>query len=64
MQAGICYEKMALPDKALMKMAAVMMSKKKNKDDYDAGFEQAIKSSYDIVSEEYAQPLIDYLKTR
>lgn len=61
MQSGICYENMSLPDKALMKMAAAMLSKKKDKDSFEEGFEQAISSSYDISSKEYAQPLIDYL---
>ncbi len=64
MQSGICYEKMSLPDKALMKMAAAMLSKKKDKNDFDEGFEQAIKQSYDISSEEYAKPLIKYIQER
>lgn len=62
MQSGICYEKMSLSDKAIMKMAATMMSKKKEKDSYETGFEQAIGSSYDISAKEYADPLINYLK--
>lgn len=62
MQSGICYEKMSFPDKTLMKMAAAMLSKKKDKDSFEEGFEQALKGSYDISSEEYTEPLIKYLR--
>lgn len=62
MQSGICYEKMPLPEKALMKMMASVLSKKKNKDNFETGFAEAIKESYDISSEAYAKPLIDFLK--
>lgn len=64
MQSGICYEKMKLPEKLLMKMMAAVMDKKKEKDESENGFAQAIKSSYDISSEVYAEPLIQYLKNR
>lgn len=62
MQSGLNYEKMSLPDKAMMKMAAAMMKKKKEKDSYEREFEQAITSSYDISSKEYIKPLISFLK--
>lgn len=61
MQGGICYEKMSLPDKIIMKMMSKVLNKKKNKDSAEEGFTQAIKSSYDISSKEYAEPLIKYL---
>lgn len=61
MQSGICYEKMALPSKALMKMAAHMLKNKQNKEGFEEGFAQAIQGSYDISSIEYARPLIYYL---
>lgn len=62
MQSGICYERMKFPDKMIMKMVASMLSKKQDKDEYDKGFEQALKESFDISSKEYAMPLIEYLK--
>lgn len=62
MQSGICYENMQLPDKLIMKMAAAMLDKKKDKDSYEEGFAQAIKGSYDISGREYAEPIIKYLK--
>ncbi len=61
MQSGLDYKTMKIPDKMIMKMLSFMLSKQKDKSEYDAGFEQAIKSSYDISSKEYAMPLINYL---
>lgn len=61
MQGGICYEKMSFPNKAIMKMMSKMLSKKKDKDSAEEGFAQAIQSSYNITSEEYAKPLIKCL---
>lgn len=63
MQSGLNYEKMSLPDKAMMKMAAAMIKKKKEKSSYDREFEQAITSSYDISSKEYIKPLISFLRS-
>lgn len=62
MQGGLCYEKMSFANKAIMKMMTKILAKKKDKDSTEEGFAQAIKSSYDISSEEYAKPLIDYLR--
>lgn len=61
MQSGLCYEKMGLFDKLLMKLAAKMMSGKKQLSDEEAGFARAITSSYDDSSPDYAQPLIDFI---
>ena len=61
MQSGICYEKMSFANRTLMKMMSNVLSKKKDKDNIEEGFAQAIKSSYDISSKEYAEPLINYL---
>ncbi len=64
MQSGICYEKMPFAEKMMMKMAAKMMKNQKEKDEMGQGFEEALKGSFDISSEEYAQPLVEYLKNR
>lgn len=61
LQSGLNYEKMNILDKTIMKTAAALMSRKKKKDSTEKGFEQAIKHSYDISSEKYALPLINYL---
>lgn len=63
MQSGLCYEKMSLADRLMMKVAAVMVRNKKNKTAQDIEFEQAIRSSYDISSIEYIEPLVSYLKS-
>lgn len=62
MQSGLCYENMSLVDRMMMKAAAVMIKKKKNKTSEEMGFEQAIKSSFDISSKAYIEPLVSYLK--
>ena len=62
MQSGLCYEKMSFGDKSMMKMVSTVMSKQKDLSSKDQRFLQAIQSSYDISSEEYAKPLIAYLK--
>lgn len=63
MQSGLCYEQMSLPDRLMMKMAAALMKKKKDKNAHEKEFEQAIAGSYDISSETYAEPLISFLRT-
>lgn len=63
MQSGLCYEKMSLPDRLMMKVAAIMIRHKKNKTEQDLGFEEGIKSSFDNSSKEYMEPLISYLRT-
>lgn len=52
---------MSFSNKTLMKMMSNVLRKKKNKDSSEEGFAQAISSSYDISSKEYAEPLIQYL---
>lgn len=62
MQAGLCYERMPFSDRMMMKVAAVMIKKKKNKSDSDRAFEEAISGSYDISDKKYAEPLISFLR--
>ncbi len=61
MPGGLCYERMSMLDKLMMKMAALMIKNKKNKTPFEAGFENAIKASYDISSPEYIKPLVSIL---
>ncbi|MFG6394104.1 MAG: flavodoxin domain-containing protein [Lachnospiraceae bacterium] len=63
MPGGLCYEKMSLIDKIMMKGLAVMLKKKKDKNSYEKELENAIKNSYDISSGKYATPLISFLKS-
>lgn len=66
MPGGLCYEKMPLHEKIIMKIfAAVMKNKLKNKTDKtaeDREFERVISTSYDISSGEYIKPLISFLE--
>lgn len=62
MQSGLRYENMYFSDKLMMKVFAAMMKRKKDKNEYEKGFEQAISSSYDISSKKYINPLISFLK--
>lgn len=59
---GLCYEKMSRTDKWMMRAAAAMMKRKKDKTAQDLEFEQAISGSYDISDMSYAKPLIACLK--
>ena len=42
-------------------MFSKMLANKKDLDSTEAAFAEAIKSSYDISSKEYAEPLINYI---
>lgn len=59
MQGGLCYEKMSLPDKIIMKLAAPMLEKQ-------MGIEGSVslRKSYDESSKEYIIPLVEYVKNR
>ena len=61
MPAGLCYEKMNLPDRILMKGLSVMMKRKKDKTAKDMELAQRISASFDISSEKYVYPLLDYI---
>lgn len=62
MPGGLCYEKMSIKDKLMMKGLALMLKNKKDKNSYEKELEQAIKNSYDISSGKYATPLVSFLK--
>lgn len=62
MQSGLCYEKMPCLDRLMMKGFCSMMQKKKNKTEQDKTIEQMITGSYDISSDEYTKPLLDYVR--
>ncbi|MDE6218878.1 MAG: flavodoxin domain-containing protein [Lachnospiraceae bacterium] len=62
MQSGLCYEKMSLTDRLMMKVAAIMIKHKKNKTEQDIGFEEGIQRSFDNSSRVYIDPLISYMK--
>lgn len=59
MQGGLCYEKMGILSKALMKMMASTIEKEYGYDENSEG--PSIRSSYDISSKEYTEELVNYL---
>lgn len=61
MPGGLCYERMSLTDRLMMKTMAKMLKKKKDKTPQELEMERAISSSYDISDKAYAEPLIDFL---
>lgn len=61
--AGLNYEKMGFLDKTIMKMASIMLEKKKDKSEEDIGMQNPIKKSYDISDKSRIKPLIDYIKS-
>lgn len=61
MPSGLCYEKMSLIDRLMMKGLSAMIKRKKNKTARDLAFEQQIADSFDISSEEYIEPLVAYI---
>ncbi len=61
MQAGICYEKMDLFTRLIMKLFAKMMKKKKDKNQTETGKADALQNSFDISSREFIKPLVEYV---
>lgn len=62
LQAGLCYEKMGGADRAMMKLAAWAMTRKKAKTPEDEAFQAAIGHSYDISDPKYLDPLAGCLQ--
>jgi len=63
-QSGMNYEKMGFIDKTVMKTVATLLSRNKDKNDFETGFEQAIQNSYDVSSREYIMPLVKFVKSK
>ncbi len=61
--AGLNYERMGFLDKAMMKMASMMLEKKENKSIEDISMQNSIKKSYDISDKSRIRPLVDYIKS-
>jgi len=61
--AGLNYEKMGFLDKTMMRMASMMLEKKKNKSREEEGMQNSIKKSYDISDKSRIKPLVEYIKS-
>lgn len=62
MQSGLCYEKMGLADKTIMKLFARMLAGKKEQSEAEKIMAAAIVKSYDISDKQYILPLVAYVK--
>ncbi len=62
MQGGLCYEKMGIFDRLMMKVFLFMMKQKKGKSPNEDRFAEIIAHSYDISSRDYIRPLVDCLR--
>ena len=62
MQSGLCYEKMDLFGKLMIKLYAKMMKNKKDKTQSEADMTDAIQKSYDISSREFIKPLVEHVR--
>lgn len=63
LQAGLCREKLGFGDRAMLKVAAWAVGRKKARSAEDEAFRNAITSSYDISEPKYIQPVVDCLRT-
>ena len=61
-QSGLCYEKMGVADKLMMKIFSKMVNGKKDKSDSDKAMAEAISKSYDATSKDYIKPLVEYVR--
>ena len=59
MQSGICYEKMGIVDRMMMKVFVFMLKHKKESCPDKKHFAKIIAGSYDISSKDYIQPLVE-----
>ena len=64
MQSGLNYEKMGFVDRNIMKIVAKLVSGKKNLNETEKGFEQAIKESHDISSKDCITPLLEFVRNK
>lgn len=62
LQSGLCYEKMGMVDRFLMKGLNSMLSKKKDKTEADIAMQQMIAHSFDSSDPAYAAPLIEWIQ--
>ena len=64
LQSGLNYAKLGFIDRNIMKIVSKLVDGKKNKNETENGFSQAIKTSHDISSREYITPLLKYIRNK
>ena len=63
MQSGLCYEKMGVADRTLMKMMSKILESSKNRTEIEDGMKNAISASHDISSKEYIKELVNCVRS-
>lgn len=64
MQSGLCYKKMGVSDRIMMGVFVFMMKHKKKESPDESRFAEMIAHSYDISSEDYIWPLVEYMRDK
>lgn len=64
LHSGLCYERMNLMGRMMMKLFCRMLAKKKNKTPEEKGMEAMIAHSFDGTDKKYMEPLVEYVKTQ
>lgn len=62
LQSGLCYEKMPLVERWMMKGLDTMLRKKKDKTEKDIAMQRMISSSFDASDPAYAAPVIEWIR--
>ncbi len=62
LQSGLCYEKMGLVDRLLMKGLCAMLRAKKGKTEQDAAMLRMIAHSFDAQDDAFALPVIEWVR--
>lgn len=62
MPGGLCYEKMSLGDRMMMKAFGAMMRRKKDKSQEEEEMARMIAGSYDLSDKRYIRPLVSGLR--
>lgn len=62
LQSGLCYEKMPLIDRLMMKGLAVMLRRKKDQTPKDAAMLRMISHSFDASNEAFALPVVEWIR--
>lgn len=62
LRSGLCYERMSLSSRMLMKAFSSMMKKKKDKTAEEKEMADALGESFDASSREYLKPVISYIR--
>ena len=64
LRSGLCYERMSLPSRMMMKAFSSVLKKKKDKTPEEKEMADALGNSFDAGSREYLKPVIAYIREK